>query len=58
MKRGDVTHDEMDKIFIAMNELKNAPIHIAETSGINVIDLRARARRLVDRVGKAGCDCD
>ncbi|RTL13367.1 MAG: replicative DNA helicase [Neisseriaceae bacterium] len=54
MKRGDVTHDEMDKIFIAMNELKNAPIHIAETSGINVIDLRARARRLVDRVGKLG----
>lgn len=54
MKRGDVTHDEMDKIFIAMNELKSAPIHIAETSGINVIDLRARARRLVDRVGKLG----
>jgi replicative DNA helicase len=44
----------MDKIFIAMNELKSAPIHIAETSGINVIDLRARARRLVDRVGKLG----
>ncbi|TXI93762.1 MAG: replicative DNA helicase [Neisseriales bacterium] len=54
MKRGDVTHDDMEKIYIAMNELKNAPIHIAETSGINVIDLRARARRLSDRVGKLG----
>ena len=54
MKRGDVTHDDMEKIFIAMNDLKSAPIHIAETSGINVIDLRARARRLSDRVGKLG----
>ena len=54
IKRGDVTHDDMEKIFIAMNELKSAPIHIAETSGINVIDLRARARRLSDRVGKLG----
>jgi len=54
MKRGDLTHDDMEKIYIAMNELKSAPIHIAETSGINVIDLRARARRLSDRVGKLG----
>ncbi len=54
MKRGDVTHDDMDKIFVAMNELKSAPIHIADASGINVIDLRARARRLADRVGKLG----
>ena len=37
MKRGDVTHDDMDKIFVAMNELKSAPIHIADASGINVL---------------------
>lgn len=54
MKRGDLSHDEIDKICVAMNELRSAPIHIAETSGINVIDLRARARRLSDRVGKLG----
>ncbi len=54
MKRGELTHDDMEKIYIAMSELKSAPIHIAETSGINVIDLRARARRLADRVGKLG----
>lgn len=54
IKRGDVTHDDMEKIFIAMNQLKDAQIHIAETSGINVIDLRARARRLHDKVGKLG----
>ncbi len=54
IKRGEVTHDDMEKIFVAMNNLKLAPIHIAETSGINVIDLRARVRRLHDRVGKLG----
>ena len=54
MKRGDLTHDDMEKIYMAMSEMKAAPIHIAETSGINVIDLRARARRLSERVGSLG----
>ena len=54
IKRGDLSHDEMDKLFLAMNELRSAPIHIAETSGINVIDLRARVRRLKDTVGDLG----
>lgn len=54
MKKGHLTHDEMDRIFVAMNELKTAPIHIAESTGINVIDLRARARRLSDKVGQLG----
>ena len=54
IKRGDLSYDEMDKLYLAMNELKSAPIHIAETPGINVIDLRARVRRLKDRVGDLG----
>lgn len=54
IKKGDLTHDDMERIYIAMNELKVSPVHIAETSGINVIDLRARARRLSDKVGKLG----
>ena len=54
IKRGDLTHDDMDKMFLAMNELRNAPIHIAETPGINVIDLRARVRRLKDTLGDLG----
>ncbi len=54
IKRGDLSHDDMDKLFLAMNELRNAPIHIAETPGINVIDLRARVRRLKDTLGDLG----
>ncbi|MDD3267118.1 MAG: replicative DNA helicase [Burkholderiales bacterium] len=54
MKSGDLSHDEMDRIYLAMNELKDAPFHIAESTGINVIDLRARVRRLHDKVGKLG----
>lgn len=54
IKRGDLTYDEMDKLYLAMNELKNAPIYIAETPGINVIDLRARVRRLKDHLGGLG----
>jgi replicative DNA helicase len=54
IKRGDLSYDEMDKLYLAMNKLKSAPIHIAETPGINVLDLRARVRRLKDHEGKLG----
>ena len=54
MKRGDLTYDDMDKLYLALNDLKSAPIHIAETGGINVIDLRARVRRLREQVGDLG----
>ncbi|MBP9742823.1 MAG: replicative DNA helicase [Burkholderiales bacterium] len=54
IKRGDLSHDEMDKLFLAMDELRSAPVHIAETPGINVIDLRARVRRLKDQLGDLG----
>lgn len=54
IKRGDLSYDDMDKLYLAMNDLKNAPIHIAETPGINVLDLRARVRRLRDHVGNLG----
>ncbi|MCC2625802.1 MAG: replicative helicase [Burkholderiales bacterium] len=54
IKRGDLTYDDMDKLYLAMNELKHAPIYINESPGINVIDLRARVRRLKDQVGDLG----
>jgi replicative DNA helicase len=55
IKRGDLTYDDMDKLYLAMHDLKGAPIYIAETPGINVIDLRARIRRLRDQIGDMGC---
>lgn len=54
IKRGDLTYDDMDKLYLATNELKHAALYIAETPGINVIDLRARVRRLKDQVGDLG----
>ncbi|MFN8770737.1 MAG: replicative DNA helicase [Neisseriaceae bacterium] len=54
IKRGDLTHAEMDDLYLAVDELRNAPIHIAESPGINVIDLRARARRLKEQLGGLG----
>jgi replicative DNA helicase len=55
IKRGDLTYDDLDKLYLAMHDLKGAPIYIAETPGINVIDLRARIRRLRDQIGDMGC---
>ena len=54
IKRGDLTHAEMDDLYLAVDELRNAPIHIAESPGINVIDLRARVRRLREQLGDLG----
>jgi len=54
IKRGDLTYDDMDKLYLAMNEMKHAPIYINEAPGINVIDLRARVRRLKDQLGDLG----
>ncbi len=54
IKRGDLTHEDMDNLYLAVDELRNAPIHIAESPGINVIDLRARVRRLKDQIGDLG----
>lgn len=54
MKRGDLSYDEMDKIYEAVSTLKHSQIYIAESPGINVIDLRARVRRLKDQLGDLG----
>lgn len=54
IKRGNLSLEQMDKLYIAVNKLKSAQIHIAETPGINVIDLRSRARRLKDQLGSLG----
>ncbi|MCC2644497.1 MAG: replicative helicase [Burkholderiales bacterium] len=54
LKRGDLTYDDMDKLYLAMGDLKHAPLYINESPGINVIDLRARVRRLKDQLGDLG----
>ncbi len=54
LKRGDINDEDMDNLFLASNVLKASQIFIAECPGINVIDLRARVRRLKDQTGKLG----
>jgi replicative DNA helicase len=54
IKRGALTPNDFDKIFDALDILKEANIFIAESTGINVIDLRAKARRLAHKYGKLG----
>jgi len=54
IKRGDLNHAEMDELYLTVNELRNAPIKIAEAPGINVIDLRAKVRRLKEQLGDLG----
>lgn len=50
MKRGGLTPDDFEKLTIGFENLATAPIYIAEATGINVMDLRARARRLAEQV--------
>lgn len=54
LKRGDVNNEIMERLFLAMNDLSSVPIYISESPGINVIDLRARVRRLKDQLGDLG----
>jgi replicative DNA helicase len=54
IKRGALTPNDFDKIFDALDVLKEANIFIAESTGINVIDLRAKARRMAHKYGKLG----
>lgn len=49
MKRGALTPSDFDKIFDVLDQLKLADIFIAEATGINIIDLRAAARRLANK---------
>ena len=44
IRRGEVSDDEMQKIYSLQN--LSAPIHIDDTAGISLFDLRARCRRL------------
>ncbi len=54
LRTGKLGDEEWDKMTVALGKLHDAPIHIDDTGAINVIDLRARARRLHRQFGKLG----
>lgn len=46
LKTGKLTDDDFTKLSDAMGELAEAPIFIDDTPGINIIEMRTKARRL------------
>jgi replicative DNA helicase len=42
-----ISNDELERLMIAADDLKKAPIYIDDTPSLTVLQLRARARRLV-----------
>lgn len=46
IKRGQITEDEVRQIGKAVNDLADIPLYIDDTPGLNVFELRAKARRL------------
>ncbi len=54
MRMGRLDNDEWSRLTVAVEKLRHVPLHIDETGGLTITDLRARARRLARRVGRVG----
>ncbi|GHT96424.1 replicative DNA helicase [Betaproteobacteria bacterium] len=54
IRKGQLSDDDWQRITMAVGKLYEAPIYIDETGGLNVIDLRSRARRLARQCGQLG----
>jgi len=46
LKTGKLTDDDFTKLSEAMGELAEAPIYIDDTPGLNILEMRTKARRL------------
>jgi len=54
LRTGKLGEDDWQRLTYALGKLNEAPIFIDETPGLNVLELRARARRLQRQCGKLG----
>ncbi|GHT84225.1 replicative DNA helicase [Betaproteobacteria bacterium] len=54
IRKGQLSDDDWQRITMAVGKLYEAPIYIDEAGGLNVIDLRSRARRLARQCGQLG----
>ncbi|MDO9219446.1 MAG: replicative DNA helicase, partial [Thiobacillus sp.] len=54
LRTGKLGDDDWQRLTYALGKLNEAPIFIDETPGLNVLELRARARRLMRQCGKLG----
>ncbi len=51
VRTGDIEGEDHDKLTRAAGELMEAPVYIDDTSGANVIQIRAKARRMKQKHG-------
>ncbi len=49
VRTGNISAEELKKLVQAAGRLEKAPIYIDDTPGLNIFDLRARARRIAQR---------
>ena len=54
LRTGKLGEDDWQRLTYALGKLNDAPVFIDETPGLNVLELRARARRLMRQCGKLG----
>ena len=54
LRTGKLTDDEWPRLTEAIEKLRNISLHIDETPGLTVSELRANARRLAKQCGKLG----
>ena len=54
MRNGRLDNDEWSRMTDAVEKLRDAPLHIDETGGMTIGELRANARRLARQCGKIG----
>jgi len=54
LRTGKLGEDDWQRLTYALGKLNDAPVFIDETPGLNVLELRARARRLQRQCGKLG----
>jgi replicative DNA helicase len=54
LRTGKLTDDEWPRLTEAIEKLRGAPLHIEETAGIGISELRAAARRLARQTGGLG----
>src|SRR3546814_15289745 len=52
VRRGQISNDEFQKVFVASQELSRARIFIDDTPALSVSSLRTRARRLMRTQGR------
>lgn len=51
MRTGNLSEDDFEKLQVAMGSLSEAPLYIDDTPGLNVVEVRTKARRLHSEVG-------